>query len=65
MTDVPFAVSGNARADGTKRRRTGELISCPELAELRTPIKALRNPGPRPDPESTLAERFRCDAQAR
>ena len=43
MTDVPFAVSSNASADGSKRHRTGELISCPELGELRTPLKALRN----------------------
>jgi hypothetical protein len=31
-----------------KRHRTGELISCPELGEVRTPIKALGNPDTRP-----------------
>src|SRR5262245_6425376 len=48
MTDVPFDGSGNASADGSKRHRTGELISCPELGELRTPIKAPRSPHARP-----------------
>jgi len=48
MTDVPFAASSNASADSTERHRTSELISWPELGELRAPTKALRNSDARP-----------------
>src|SRR5215475_1825408 len=64
LTDVPFAVSGNASADGTKRHRTGELISCPELGDLRTPVEGLKEPtrGTGLDPMETSPIRPRCNA---
>ena len=31
MNDVPFAVSGNASTDGTKRHRTGEVDLMPRI----------------------------------